>query len=246
MAGASRYHEIDMVRGIAILMMILFHTLFDLNYFHIFPIDIYEGFWKYFAYSTASLFLLVVGISLIVSHARAQSKYSGHRLALKYVYRGAGIFLLGLLVTVVTWWYLGEGFVIFGILQLIGVSIMLSPLFFRFRTANIVLGFLFIAIGYLLSAISGPAWLIPLGIHPPDFWSVDYEPVFPWTGIVLIGMGLGEYLYPDGMRRFTLPVMPRVIVQPLSFLGRHSLVIYLVHQPVIIFLIAVVFGINVL
>jgi uncharacterized membrane protein len=246
MAGASRYYEIDMVRGIAILMMILFHTLFDLNYFQIFPVDIYEGFWKYFAYSTASLFLIVVGISLIISRGRAQLKYSGHQLALKYVYRGAGIFLLGLLVTVVTWWYLGEGFVVFGILQLIGVSVMLSPLFFRFKTANIVLGLLFIVIGYLLSATSGPAWLIPLGIHPPNFWSVDYEPVFPWTGVVLIGMGLGEYLFPGGIRRFTPPVLPRVLVRPLSFLGRHSLVVYLVHQPVIILLLAVVFGVNIL
>ena len=246
MDAASRYQEVDMVRGIAILMMVLFHTLFDLNYFRIYSLEIYDGFWYYFAFTTASLFLLVVGISLTISRARAQSKYSGSRLALKFIYRGAGILLLGLLVTFGTWWYLGEGFIVFGILHLIGISIMISPLFFRFKTGNIVVGLLFVVIGYFLATISGPAWLLPLGIHPPDFWSVDYEPLFPWTGMVLIGMGLGEYLYPRGVRRFTLPAIPQSFVQPLTFLGRHSLILYLVHQPIIILLLAAVFGINVL
>ncbi len=195
MDTASRYHEIDMVRGIAILMMVLFHTLFDLNYFRIFSLEVYNGFWHYFAFATASLFLLIVGISLTISRARAQSHSSGLRLASKFVYRGAGILLLGLLVTLATWWYLGQGFIVFGILHLIGVSVMISPLFFRFRTGNIALGILFIVIGYFLSTISGPVWLLPLGIHPPGFWSVDYEPLFPWMGMVLLGMGLGENLY---------------------------------------------------
>ena len=72
----SRYGEIDLVRGIAILMMVLFHTLFDLSFFRIFPVDISFGFWRYFAFATASLFLLIVGISLTISRARvASTKY---------------------------------------------------------------------------------------------------------------------------------------------------------------------------
>ncbi len=126
----SRYREIDLVRGIAILMMILFHTVFDLYFFRIFPVDIYSGFWRYFAFATASLFLLIVGISLTISRARVASTKSGYQLALKFVYRGAGIFLLGLLVTLCTWMFLKEGFIVFGILHLIGISIMtLTALF---------------------------------------------------------------------------------------------------------------------
>ena len=208
MNQVSRYPEIDMIRGVAILMMILFHTLFDLNYFNILSLEIYNGFWHYFAYATASLFLLVVGISLSISRARAQQGLSGNRLILKFVYRGAGIFLLGLLVTFGTWLYLREGFIVFGILHLIGVSIMISPLFFRFKKGNIALGVLFIFIGYLFSMISGPSWLLPLGIHPQDFWSVDYEPLFPWTGMVLIGIGAGEYPIPGGREKVPPPENP--------------------------------------
>ncbi len=139
MSGTSRYPEIDLLRGIAIVMMIIFHSLFDLAFFRLMPIDISDGFWRYFAYATASLFLLVVGISLAISHARAVSHLHGRALTVKFLVRGAGIFCCGLLVTVATWWYLQEGFVIFGILHLIGVAVMLSPLFFRFRTWNAVI-----------------------------------------------------------------------------------------------------------
>ena len=132
----SRYWEIDLVRGIAILMMILFHTVFDLYFFRILPIDIFSGFWRYFAFSTASLFLLIVGISLTISHARTALTKSGYQLALKFVYRGAGIFLLGLLVTVCTWLFLKEDYIVFGILHLIGISVMISPLFFRFKRSQ--------------------------------------------------------------------------------------------------------------
>ena len=235
-----RYQEIDMVRGIAILMMICFHTVFDLSFFWIFVSDISSGFWRYFAVATASLFLLIVGISLTLSHARAAPEMTGYQLARKFVYRGSGIFLLGLLVTAVTWLYLGEGYVVFGILHLIGVSIIISPIFFRLKKYSIVAGLFCIAAGFFFATLSGPIWLLPLGIHPPTFWSVDYEPIFPGFGIVLIGMGLGGYLYPGGKRTFTLPAIPALLMQPLSFLGRHSLIIYLVHQPVIILILAAV------
>jgi uncharacterized membrane protein len=246
MNSGSRLWEIDSTRGIAILMMIIFHTVFDLSFFSMYPVDVATGFWRSFAYATASLFLLVVGVSLVVSHARASTTLTGFPLAKKFLLRGAGIFALGLLVTLATWLYLHEGFVVFGILHLIGVSVALSPLFFRFGKWNIVFGLVCIPAGSLISTMSGPAFLLPLGIMPPGFTSVDYTPLFPWFGLVLIGLGLGSVLYTGGVRQFSLRPLPDLFVAPLSFLGRHSLVIYLVHQPVIILLLALVTGTKVL
>lgn len=246
MDPVTRYWEIDLVRGVAILMMVLYHTLFDISFFRVFPVEVTDGYWRYFAYATASLFLLIVGISLSISHARIPRQISGYQRIGKFLRRGAGIFILGLLVTLTTWIYLGEGFIIFGILHLIGVSVMLSPLFFRFKKGNLMLGGLCIVTGYIFSTLDGPIWLLPLGIRPATFTSVDYEPLFPWVGCVLIGIGLGEYLYQDGLRRFNPPWVPVMLVRPLAFLGRHSLLMYLVHQPVIILLIAALTGIPVL
>jgi uncharacterized membrane protein len=160
----------------------------------------------------------------------------------KFLLRGAAIFLLRLLVTLTTWIYLKEGFIVFGILHLIGVSVMLSPLFFWMKKRAVLAGLFCIVTGYFLTTVNGPIWLLPFGIHPLSFWSVDYEPIFPWFGCVLIGMGLGEYLYAGGKRQFVVPAIPLIIIRPLSFLGRHSLVIYLIHQPVIILLIAALTG----
>jgi uncharacterized membrane protein len=248
--GTDRYDEIDAARGIAVLMMILYHALFDLAFFGIFPVTVLTGFWRYFAFATASLFLLIAGVSLTISHARAVQGLSYDpnptvRVVGKYLRRGAGIFACGLLVTLATWLYLGGGFVVFGILHLIGVSIMLSPLFFRFRQGNIVIGALVIAAGIALavSGISGPDILLPLGMHSALFYSVDYTPLFPWFGVVLVGLGIGERIYPGGSRAFPAPQIPRVIDAPLTFLGRHSLIIYLVHQPVIILLLHFISGV---
>lgn len=246
MEAASRLWEIDCTRGIAILMMVIYHTVFDLSFFAIAPVEATTGFWRYFAYATASLFLLVVGISLVVSHARSAKTLSGFALTKKFLFRGAGIFALGLLVTLATWLYLHEGYVVFGILHLIGVSVMLSPLFFRFGKWNIVPGLACIAAGFLISGTSGPAFLLPLGIMPIGFVSVDYTPLFPWFGMVLLGLGLGEFLYTGGTRQFAFRPLPDFFVAPVAFLGRHSLVIYLIHQPVIILLLGLVTGTMVL
>jgi uncharacterized membrane protein len=242
MDDLSRYREIDLVRGIAILMMVVFHTLFDLNFFSVFSVEVSGGFWRYFAFATASLFLLVAGISLTISRAKMPAQVTRSQVIKKFLLRGTGIFLLGLLVTLCTWIYLKEGFIVFGILHLIGVSVMLSPLFFWLKKRAVLLGFFCIVTGYFLATVNGPIWLLWLGIHPASFWSVDYEPLFPWIGCVLIGMGLGEYLYKDGLRQFVVPDIPVIIIQPLAFLGRHSLVIYLIHQPIIILLLAAFTG----
>ena len=210
MEYGTRLWEIDCARGIAILMMVIFHTVFDIGFFALYPVDTATGFWRYFAYATASLFLLIVGVSLVVSHARAAAHLSGFALAKKFFLRGAGIFALGLLVTFATWFYLHEGYVVFGILHLIGVSVILSPLFFRFRQWNIVLGLGCIAAGYVVSSLHGPAFLLPLGIMPPGFTSVDYTPLFPWFGMVLAGLGIGDLLYAGGVQQFSLRPLPEL------------------------------------
>jgi len=242
MSSAERYPEIDLIRGIALVLMIIFHVLFDLNFFSILAIDLYTGFWRLYAYGTVSVFLCLVGVSLTVSRARAERYLDTRSLAKKFVVRGAKIVCLGLLVTLATSWYLREGFVIFGILSLIGISVLCSPLFFRFGKKNAVLGLFCIVIGWCCATINGPIWLLPFGIHPVAFWSVDYTPIFPWLGVVLIGIALGNVLYPGGVRSFVLPKFPATATAPLIFMGRHSLLIYLVHQPIILAVLYVITG----
>jgi uncharacterized membrane protein len=241
--GVVRYGEIDAARGVAVVMMILFHTVFDLSFFGIRPIEVSTGFWRFFAVSTASLFLLLAGLSLTISDERAKKMLDTHHRFLKTLRRGTWIFSLGLIVTLVTWLYLKEEYVVFGILHLIGVSIILGWFFLRLGRWNLLLGTVWIAAGVtVVSRLQGPLPLAWLGIYPAGFSSVDYTPLFPWFGVVLVGIGIGSVVYPGGIKPWNFPSFSSFIEKPLTWLGRHSLVIYLIHQPIILLIIQTLTG----
>jgi len=238
--GPTRYPEIDATRGVAISMMILFHLLFDLNFFGLLVVDVYQGFWRFFGIATASLFLLLVGVSLTISRSRASLTMDSRGLTLKFLKRGAFIFACGILVTLATWLYLREGYVIFGILQLIGVSVALAPLLFKTGKYAALYGAVLIVGGIVVAGIEGPLWLLWAGIHPAAFGSVDYTPLLPWLGVVLVGIAAGTWLYPGGIRQFRFHGLEGRFSEALQFAGRHSLIIYLVHQPVLVGLITLI------
>jgi len=220
--------------------MILFHSAFDLNFFAVLPLNVSGGFLRMLAYLTASTFIFLVGVSFTISYARAERRLAGRDLALKYVRRGLTIFGYGLAITAVTWLFLPSVYVVFGILHFIGVAILLAPLFVRFNAQNLILASIACLIaGYVTNAVSGPWPLLWLGIHPESFASLDYVPLLPWFGLVLVGMACGSLFYPDGKRSFSLPAARPAFSRPLEFLGRHSLVIYFLHQPLILLLVAV-------
>lgn len=236
----ERYWEIDTARGIGILIMVTYHLLFDLVYFGVADLTITSGFWKIFALTGASIFVFLVGLSLHISRERAiQKGMSGIALVRKYLMRGLSIFALGCGITIVTWYVIGGGYILFGILHLIGLSICLAPLFFSLQKKNLIAGMIVIALALVVTGTEGPLWLAWLGIHPMGFYSLDYEPLIPWLGLVLLGLGTGAYLYPGGrpLQQITTPCP--TVTNLLASAGRHSLLIYIIHQPVLIILLIV-------
>jgi uncharacterized membrane protein len=228
-----RYWEIDFLRGVAIIMMIVFHVLFDLNYFSNYEINIHYGFWWAFARITASIFIFLVGISLTLSYSRAVKKRKN--LLLKYLYRCTKIFSWGLIITLVTWIFIRQGFIVFGVLHFIGLSIIIAYFFLRFRLLNLFLGVIFILIGiYLQGFVFSFPYLLWLGLMPQNFYTLDYFPLLPWFGLVLLGLFFGKLLYPEGKRRIKIREVRNPVTRLFCFLGRHSLLLYLVHQPVLI------------
>jgi uncharacterized membrane protein len=233
----ERFWEIDFLRGVAVLMMVTYHVLFDLAYFGHYPIDVTGGFWLYFARATAVLFLLLVGISLTLSHSAARRRNPGaRRLYLRYLARGARLFGWGMVVTLVTYLFVGEGFVVFGILHLIGVAVVLAYPLLRLGVWNLLCGAALIVAGCHLQKVAAPfAWLVWLGLAPPDFYSLDYFPVLPWFGVVVLGLFLGHLLYPHRVPRVVpVDVSGFFPVALIRGLGKHSLTAYLAHQPLIL------------
>jgi uncharacterized membrane protein len=238
MTKEERFWEIDSMRGIAIVLMLSIHTVYDLMYFRAIPGMIGGGIWGTLSFLTASTFILLVGVSFSISYARTMEKRKNFWKAYpKYLKRGLFIIAGGLLITISTTILLPGGYIIFGILHLIGTSIILAPFFYRFGENNLYIGTLFFLFGVFLMGLSGPGWLFPLGIHAEDFYSFDYEPIFPWFGMVLVGMSLGTFFYANGKRSFIIFKKPGYMENILGFLGRNSLLIYMLHQPILIGLI---------
>ena len=222
----KRFWEIDFLRGIAIIMMVIFHFLWDFNYFYNSNIILLDGFWKIFQIITASLFLFLVGVSLSVSNIRKDASY------MKYLKRGLKIFSFGLIITFITMFIFPNNYVIFGILHLIGISIIISYVFRKLKYLNLIFGIIFIICGNLLKTYTfNFNWLFFLGLKSSTVYSIDYFPIFPWFGVVLIGLFFGNLLYSTNKRNFKLKnLAENSIIKILCFLGKKSLIIYLLHQ----------------
>jgi len=233
----KRFWEIDFLRGIAIIMMVIYHLLYNLHYFGYYNVNVYSGFWMYFARITATIFIFLVGVSLTISFSKATKiSLNEKKIFLKYLSRGLKIFSWGLIITLVTWVFLRKGCVVFGILHLIGISIILAYPFLKLRYWNLLIGLLCIFLGaYLKGFAFDFYWLSWLGFRPAQFYSVDYFPLLPWFGLVLIGIFFGNLLYLDYSRRFQIADLSFFsVIKVFCFLGKHSLLIYLIHQPLII------------
>jgi uncharacterized membrane protein len=236
-ARSTRLWEVDTLRGMAIVTMVFYHFVWDLVFFGLYQANLLTGPWQTFARGIATTFIFVMGVSLTLSYTRECQKTGRTNLFAKYLVRGAKIFGWGLVITVATYFFVGRGFVIFGILHLLGASIILAyPFLHQDKWVSLIAGLLAIGLGtYLNSLVAPHPWLIWLGIPQSGRYMVDYYPVLPWSGIALLGIFAGSLLYPGGQRGFDWPDLGWPLpIRSLRFLGRHSLFIYLTHQLVLI------------
>jgi uncharacterized membrane protein len=227
---ASRLPLLDAARGLAVIAMAIYHFSWDLRYFGYITADV-EGAlgWVVFARSIAGSFLLIVGISLVLSVRR------GFRLR-PYLRRLAILVASALAITVVTWKVFPDAYIFFGVLHEIAVASVLG------------LAFVWAPVWLTLAAaafmFAGPHFLVgPAFDHPALLWlglateyprTNDFVPLFPWFGVVLVGIAATRLWQRLGLGRAAGMRVPA----PLLWVGRHSLLIYLLHQPVLFGLVA--------
>lgn len=222
----SRIWELDAFRGLCILCVVVVHTVFDLRYFVGLQFGLHPVF-KFVMDYGGMLFVVLSGICVT--------------LGSRSVRRGLIVFACGMAITGVTEAMIALGMadasvrIWFGVLHLLGVCMVLYPLFRRLPTGALAaLGAALVALGFYFDTVrvSCP-WLFPLGLRAAGFVAGDYFPLCPHLGWFLLGVVLGRTAYRG--RRSLLPRVPAQR-QPIRFLcacGRHSLWIYLAHQPVV-------------
>lgn len=222
----SRIWEIDFFRGIAIMLMVIFHIVFDLSDLYNFPYAYDRGIFYFVGKAAAILFMLIAGISC--SFSRNNIK------------RGIKVFALAMAITLATYLFMRDLTIKFGILHFLGICMILYPLLKKMnRNWLLIGGTLSIAAGnYMSKAVMPFDFLFPIGLTSSNFTSGDYYPIFPWIGMFMFGIVAGKILYSKKKSLFKSQAPDN----PVMFMGRHSLLIYIVHQPIILLILKMLIG----
>ena len=231
----TRIRAIDALRGAAICMMIVYHAAFDLNWFHIISADFnHDRFWLSFRDLIVSSFLLLVGVSLVLaSRAGISPKRFWNRIAL--------VGACAILVTVGSYVTFPKTFITFGILHCIVVSSILGWPLVRFPRAALMVGVVVIVAGVAIGVpLFDRPWLNWVGLMTHKPATEDYVPLLPWFGVVLVGISIGWWLLER--RIHDLRQISRASPKWLTWLGRHSLLVYMIHQPIMMGLLRVFHG----
>lgn len=230
----KRIHILDEWRGIALIGMIIYHTLYDL--YEIFDVDFnfYSPLLNGFQLFICCSFILIAGIS--------------SRLSSNILKHGTIVFGAGMLMTAGTYIFMNDFVIWFGVLHFLGLSMIIYSLFSKQLSkipasiVSCVSLFLFLSLYHLpgksiffgkitvpSSLYIDPPFLAFLGLPGSTFSSSDYFPLIPWFFLFLVGTGIGESLLKKDLPAFMVTKHSKF----LSFIGSHTLIIYIFHQVVI-------------
>lgn len=224
-AAKPRLIPLDTARTLAVVCMVVFHFTFDLALFKLIPPEtMAEPFWHYFARMIAGSFLFLSGVSLWLAH--------GHGIRwTSFWTRWAKLVAAALLLTIASIWLVPGGPIWFGILHAMAATALIGLLALRLPwplTLALALLIFASAWGPRFAALD-PLWLVWIGLAENRPMMGDYVPLIPWAAPGLAGVAFARALRPE-----TWPMQaPSRLLHRLNFPGRHSLVIYLVHQPIL-------------
>jgi len=221
----NRIWEIDMARGILIILMIIFHIFFNLDYFYNIPINYSHGVINVLRNIVASLFILISGICTFFSRSSFR--------------RGLIIFFAAIAITLATYLFNSEEYIVFGILHMLSICMLISPVLKKLNKGWLfALMALILLISVLISDIKvNNNYLCMFGLRNKNFTSLDYYTLLPWSLFFVAGILLGKTVYREKKSIFSFQVKDNFI----NLIGRHSLLVYLVHQPVILAIMSLIF-----
>ena len=231
-----RLPAIDRLRGAALVAMAIYHFTWDLGFFgYIDPATAGTGGWRLFARMIAGSFLFLAGFSLVLGHGATFRPRP-------FLIRFGKIAAAAAAITVATWFAFPDAFIFFGILHAIAAASVVGLLFLRLPAA--------VTFAVAAAAVIAPLYLrAPIFNHPALWWvglsteiprSNDYVPLLPWVGAFLAGMGACRLFLASGLAGRLSAAGDAAASRWKTLLaaaGRHSLAIYLIHQPVLIALL---------
>ena len=214
----NRLTELDSLKALALVMMLVSNFVSDLNFFKIMEVSKGDPWW-YLARTTASLFVCISGISYYL----ANRQNTDFKVVLTRTQR---LFFWALTITIITYFFQPDAYIRFGVLHLLALASIVAFPFVQ----RPIFGFLVGLFLFFLPLSSEPLF-VWFGLRETGFFAVDYFPLNPWLGLFFISMAFAKYIYPEGE-----PLTSINWSEKWLWLGRHTLLIYVFHQP---FLIAI-------
>lgn len=229
----SRIYFLDELRGLALIGMIIYHTLYDLYAIFGLKFDFDAPVFNALQIAVCCTFIIIAGIS--------------SRLSRNIFKHGLIVFGAGLLMTIGTYIFMPKLTIWFGILHFLGVSMIIYAFFkenidkIKPEISSAISFIIFLCLyglpygSILFGKIAVPEefyfskYLAIIGLPGKDFSSADYFPLLPWFFLFLAGCFIGKYFKERKIPDFMLKKRSKF----LSAIGSHTLIIYIVHQPVI-------------
>lgn len=219
-----RIKLIDALRTLAIILMIFFHLGHDLTAFGFVQIDFkLDPFWFYLPRLIVTLFFLSAGASLYLAYAKVGINWK------KFLKRQGQLLLFAILITIITYFLFPKTWIYFGTLHSIFICSFLTLPLINFPRTSFWLGILML----IPPIFFGWRYPWPMLNH----FSMDYIPALPWVAVMWMGIYLG---YWCALNQKLLSKLETKIPKFTNFMGKHSLIIYLVHQPILYFLVFLV------
>ena len=230
--GMLRIYLLDILRGFFVLAMMFYHFFWDLGYFKFIELEtMTQGLPLLFAQSVGASFIVISGIS-------SRLLYLSDNFIAKFLKRLGILLFICALITAVTFFFDKNSYIFFGILHLLATCSVLGLLLNTVRNNFILFLFFILSLVVSLSQLTFnlPNHLSWIGFNKEVPMTYDFYPLFPWVTFYLFGLWVYQpvksYLEPNNNKNKPDPPNYNAIFRILQFLGRNSLIVYILHQPI--------------
>ena len=262
-SGIKRFYEIDTIKGIAVILMVVFHFFYLANEMGVHKYNIGSGILYSFAKIAHITFIFMVGINLTISYLRYKEKKKDlTKEDFSNSYNGKqfkrGLFLLGagMIMTLLSYLAFKDKYIKFGILHFIGVGVILSIFIVKDKNLALITSAI---VGLLYTVFNNSAFKniiydkcqeFPMGCFVSGVANVRYSAfdhfnLVPYFGLLSFGIFVGHLLYTSKSRNFVTTnknssfekYKDNIVIKGLSTLGKHSFKIYFAHFLIFYFVL---------
>lgn len=229
-----RYDKLDILRWIAIIMMIIFHINYSLlNIFSISYLNFSDFFWFLFWRFWVFLFITISSVSFLLSEKKHWDKVDK-----KYLKYALYLWAIALIITLFTYIFIREQLILFGIIHFFSLSFLLIILLRKARYLNLLIGLIIMLIPFIIDMTVSFDYLFFLWFISTNFYSADFYPIIPYFWLFLFTYSIWLYLHEKQILQKILSWEKKWFAYNFfKFMWKHSLIIYLIHVPIIVSLI---------